>query len=100
MIHTEAAQGLNTRINVATTGMAHDDHTPSIEATAINLPVTHHIDHITDHPHLEVLQFTTPEIAVDHTHEHPTNLQGKAHTDQVHIQADHEANHTSRRIQG
>ena len=58
-----------------------DDHTPPIEATVIDLTMTHHIDHITDHPHIEVLQRINPEITVDHTHNHPTNLQGWTHTD-------------------
>ena len=35
--------------------------------------------------HIEVLQLTNPEITVDHAHNHPTDLQGKTHTDQVHI---------------
>ena len=51
------------------TGTAHNDHTPPIQATVINLAVTHHIDHIIDHPHIGVLQLTNPEITVDHTHD-------------------------------
>ena len=73
---------------------------PPIEATAINLTMTHHIDLIADHPHIEVLQHINPEITVGHTHDHPTNLQGRTHTDQVHIPADHKENHTSRRTLG
>ena len=42
-ILTEAAQGHNTRIDIATTGAAHDDHAPAIEATPID---SHH-----DTPH-------------------------------------------------
>ena len=100
MIHTEAAHGHNTRINAATTGAAHNAHAPPIEVTAINLTVTHHIYHIADHPHIEVLQLTTPEIIVDHAHDHPTNLQGETCTGHIHIPADHKANHTSRRTSG
>ena len=99
-IHTKVTQGHNSRIIAATTGAAHDAHTPPIEVTAIDLATTHHIDLITDHPHIEVLQLTTPEITVDHTHDHPTNLQGETHTDEVHMPVDHEANHPSRRTQG
>ena len=100
-IHTEAAQGHNTGINAATTGAAHNDHTPPIEAAATNLTVTYHIDHIAHHPHIEVLQLTNPEIAVvDHTHNHPTDLQGKTCTYHVHIPADHEEENTSRKTQG
>ena len=58
--------------------------------------MTHHINLITDHPHREVPQLSTPEITVDHAHDLPTNLPGKTHTDQVHSQADHEANHITR----
>ena len=59
--------------------------------------MTHHINLIPNHSHIEILQLTTPEFTVDHAHDHPTNLQGETHTDQVHIPADHEANHTSQR---
>ena len=97
MIHTQATQGHNIGINAATTRAAHDNHAPPIEATNIDPTATHHINHISDHPHIEVLQLTNPEIAVDHTPDLPTNLQGRTHTDQVHIPVDHEGNHTSRR---
>ena len=95
MIHTEATQGHNTGINAVTTGAAHNAHALPIEVIGINLAMTYHINHITDHPHIEDLQLTTPKITVDHSHDHPTNLQGEIHTDQVHIPADHEANHNS-----
>ena len=97
MILTEATQGHNTEIVAATIGAAHDNWAPPIEATTINHATTCHINHITDHPHIEVLQLINLEITVDHTHDHPTDLQGRNHTDQVHILADHEENHTSRR---
>ena len=74
MIHTETAQGHDIKIITASTGAAHNNHTPYIEVTAINPAMTHHTDHIADHPHIEVSQLTNPEIAVDHTYEHPTNL--------------------------
>ena len=60
----------------------------------------HHTDLITDHQCMEVPQLTTPEIAVDHAHEHPTNLQSEIHTGHIHIPADLEANHTSGRPWG
>ena len=97
MIHTEATLGPNIGIITATLEVAHNAHAPHVEITAINPAVTHHTNHITDHPHMEVLQLTTPEITVDHTHDHPTNLQGTTCTDHIHIPGDHEANHTSRR---
>ena len=68
-------------------------HPPPIEDTAIDLTMTHHINYITDHPHIEVLQLTNPEINVDHTHGYPTDLQGKTRTDQVHIPAGYKENH-------
>ena len=100
MIHTEATLVHNIRIITATTGGAHDAHAPPIDVTAIDPTAAHHTDHITDYPPVEVLQLTTPEIIVDHTHDHPTNLQVETHTDQIHIPADHEANHIPRRTQG
>ena len=81
-------------------GVAHDAHTLYIEITAIDPTTTHLIDLIADHPHIEVLQLTTPETIVDHTQDHLTNLQGKTCTGHICIPADHEANHTSRRTQG
>ena len=69
-ILTEVAQGHNTGTDGATTGVAHDDHAPPIEDTAINLTMIHHTDLITDHPQIEVLQLINPEIAVGHTHDH------------------------------
>ena len=100
MIYTEATQGHNTGINAATTGAAHNDHIPPIEATAIDPTFTHHIEHITDHPHIEVIELTNPEIAVNHAHDHPTNLQGRTGTDEIHILGDHKEKRTSRRTQG
>ena len=97
LIHTEAAQGDNIKIITATTGAAHDAHAPPTEVTAINPTTTHHTNHITDHQCMEVLQLTTPEIAVGDAHDHPTNFQGKTHTDQIHVPENHEANHTPRR---
>ena len=45
--------------DAATTGVAHDICTPPIEATAIDLTMTHHTDHITDHPHIE-----SPQVSI------------------------------------
>ena len=50
MIPIEATLDHNTGIDAATRGAAHNNLPPPIEATAINLTTTHHIDHITDHP--------------------------------------------------
>ena len=97
MILTEATEGHNTGIDMATIGAPHNDCTAPIEATAINLTMKHHIDHVADHSYIEVLQLIDPETTIDHTHNHLTDLQGRPHTDQVHIPADHEENLTSRR---
>ena len=58
-IPTKATQGHNTGIDTATIRAVHDDHAPPVEATAIGPTGTHHI---ADHPHIEVLQLTNPEI--------------------------------------
>ena len=100
MILTEVTPGHDIRITTAIPGVAHDAHAPLIEITAINPTMTHHTNHITDHPHMEVLQLTTPEIIVDHIHDHPTNLQGEICRGHIHIPADHEVNHTTRRTKG
>ena len=71
---TEAALDHNTGIDTATTGGAHDDCTPPIEATAISLTVTHHINYITDHPHIEAIQVINPKITVGHIHDSHTDL--------------------------
>ena len=96
-IHTEATHSHNIWIITATTGAAHDAHAPPIEITAIIPATTYHTDHTAGHPCIEVPQLMTQEIIVGHAHDHPTNLPGKTHTDQIHIPADHEGNHTSRR---
>ena len=100
MIHTKAAPGHDIGIITATHGVAHNAHTLHIEITVIDLATTHHTDHITDHPHIGIPQLTTPKIAVDHTHDHPTNCQSETCTSHIPIPADHEANHTSRRTLG
>ena len=95
-ILTETTQGHNTGTDEASMGAAHNNHTTHIEAKAINLTVTCCINHIANHPHIEVLQLTNPEIAVGHAHDHPTDLKGRTHMDQVHIPASNEENHTLR----
>ena len=96
---SEVTPGHDIRIISAIPGVAHNAHTPHTEITAIDPTTTHHIDPPTDHPHIEVPQLTTPETIVDHIHVHPTNPQGEICTGHIHIPADHEANHTSRRTQ-
>ena len=68
-----------------------------IETTAIDFAVTHHINHITDHPLIEAPQVINPEITVGHIHDHPADLQGMNHVDQVHNPAGQDENHIQRR---
>ena len=86
MVNTKTAQGHNIGIIRATTGAAYNAHAPPIQITAINPIMSHHNDHITDHPHIEVIQLTTPEIIVDHAHDHPTNLQDETCTGHITFQ--------------
>ena len=97
MIPIEAALDHNTGIDTATKGAAHNDIALPIEATAINLTMTHHSDHIADHPHIEALQVINPEIIVGHILDHPTDLQGMNHVDEVQSAAGQEENHIPRR---
>ena len=71
--HTEATPGHDVGIIAGTPGVAQNGHAPHKEITVIGPATTHHTDLITDHPHIEVPQLTTPEITVDHIHIHPTN---------------------------
>ena len=96
-ISIQATLDDNTGIDTAITGAAHNDLAPPIEDTAINLAMTHHIDHITDHPHIEDLQVIDLEIIGGHIHNHPTDLQGLTHVGQVHNSAGKEENHIPRR---
>ena len=61
-IHTEATQDHNIGIIRATTGAAHNAHSPPIMVTVIDLAMTCHINLIADHPHIETLLLPTPEI--------------------------------------
>ena len=96
MIHTKAIPH-DRGIITATPGVAYNTHTPHREITAINPALTPHTELITDHPHIEVLQLTTPEIIVDHDHVHPTNPQGEICIGHTHTPADDKADHTQRR---
>ena len=97
MTHIEATPGHNTGTTATTQEVAPDAHIPHTEITAINPTMTHHINPTADHPHTEVPWPTTPEIKVDPTHVHPTFPLGEIYTGLIHIPADHEAIHTTRR---
>ena len=89
--------GINTGIDTVTIEAANDDLTQHTEDTATDLTLTHHISHITDHPHITAFWVINPEIIVCHTHDHPTNLQGMDHADMIHTPAGHEEGYTPRR---
>ena len=97
MIHIEATLDCNTGIDMATTEAAHNDLAQPRKDTAIDLIVTHHTDHIADHPNIEALQVIDHEIVVGHIHTPPTNLQGMNIEDQIHTPAGQEEGHTQRR---
>ena len=87
MIHIEVTLDHNTRIDATTTGAVHDDLTQPKEDTATDFTMTHHTSHIFDHPNIAPLLVIDPEIAVDHIHDHPTDLQGMNLADQIHTLA-------------
>ena len=79
MIPIEATLYHNTGIDAATTGAANNNLTHPIEATAIDLAMTHHIFHIADHPHIEAFQVIDPEITVGHIQVHNPAAQSENH---------------------
>ena len=85
MIPIDAMLDHTTRIDAATTGTVHDDLAQLTEDTATDLMVTNHIHHTADHPNIEASQVINPEIAVDHIHNHPIDLQDVSPTDEIHI---------------
>ena len=95
-IYTEATLDHNTGIDTATTEAAHDDLTQHTEDAAKDLAMTHCIGHITDHPCMAAVWVIDPKIIVGHTHNHPTDLQGMNHTDQIHTAAEQEESYTQR----
>ena len=83
MIHIEATLDHNTRIDAATAGAGHDNLAQPTEDTATDLTVTHCTSHIANHSNIENLQVINSEITVGHITDHPTDLQGINHTDQI-----------------
>ena len=84
MTGIEATLDHKTRIDAAIIEAAHNNLTQPTEDTATDLTVTHLTDHIADHANIKALHIIGPEIIVGHIHNHPTDLQGMNHTDQVH----------------
>ena len=74
-IHIGSTLDCNIGIDAATTGAVHYNLTQPTEDTATDLAMTHHISHMTSHPNIKALQVIDPKTAVDHIHNHPTDLQ-------------------------
>ena len=96
-IPIEATLDHNTGIDAATTRAAHNSLTQPTGATAIDLAVTHHIDRIADHPHIEALQVINLKITVDYIHNHPIDLQDMNLTHQIHNPVGQEEDYIPRR---
>ena len=97
MIHIEVALDHNTGIDAATTGAAHDDLTQPTGDTPTDLTMTHCTSHIDNHPNIKALWVINPKITVGHIYNHPTDLQGMNHIDQIHTPAGKEEGHILRR---
>ena len=80
----EAALDHINGIDAATTEAAYNNFAHPTEDMATDLTMTHYTSHITDHPHIAALWVINPEIAIDHTHDHPSDLQGMNHAVQIH----------------
>ena len=97
MIHIEVIPGHNIGIIATTPGVAHNAHVLHTGVIAINLALTHHINHTADHLHTETHHHPTPETDIAHIHTHLTNPQDEIHIVHTHTPVDHEANHITRR---
>ena len=80
MTCTEATPNHKNRTGTATIDAAQDDPIQHTDDTAAGPTITHYTGHTANPPHATACQATTPRIAVDHTHEHPTNHQSIVHT--------------------
>ena len=97
--HQDSYRGIldyDIRIVAIITEAAHNAQILHTEVIAIDLTVTLHIDHTTDHPHTEA-HHTIPEIEACQAHIHHTNPHDKTHIGHPHTPVDHETNHITRR---
>ena len=94
---TEITQGHKDGTEITTTEAVQGAHTQQTGDAVTCHAVTHHISHIIDDPHITALWVIDPEIIAGHTCDHPTNLQGMNHANQVHTPAGQEEGHTPRR---
>ena len=88
MTHIEAILDHNMGIITTITGVAHDAQIPHTGVIATDPNMTHHIDHIIDHPHTEA---TDIDI-------HPTNHQDEIYIGCTHFPVDHKAKHSTGRM--
>ena len=95
-IHIEAIPDHNIGIITTPTGVAHKAQIPHTGIITIDPTMTHHIDHTTEHLHIEA-HHTTPEIEATHIHVHPTNPHDKIHIGHTHTPVDHKVNHITGR---
>ena len=79
------------------TEVAHDTQVLHTEVITINLTMTLHIDHTSDHPHT-VSHHTTSEIEACHAHVHHTNLHDESHLGHTCTPVDQNTNHITSRI--
>ena len=89
MICTEAPHNHNSGTGTATIEAAQGDPIEHTEDTATGPTKTHHTGHTANLPHTAGHQATTLRIAVDHTHDHPTNHWSIVHTEKDHTVQDH-----------
>ena len=96
MIPIEAILDHNIGIITTITGVAHSAPVPHTRVIAIDLTMTLHIDHTTDHPCTEAHHMTL-EIEACCIHDHPTNPHNRIHIGHTHTPVDHKVNHITRR---
>ena len=89
MACTEAAQNHSNRTGTTTIEAAPDDPIQHTENTATSPAMTNHTSHTTNPPHTAASQATTLRIAVDHTHDQPTDHWNIVHTKNDHAVQDH-----------
>ena len=94
---TEITQGHKDGTETTNAEAVQGDPTQHTGDTVTGHTMTHHIGHITDHPHIAAFWVINPEVVVGHIHDHPTYLWGMNQADQVHTPAGHEEGHTPKK---
>ena len=96
MIPIEAILDHDIGIIAIITGVGHDVPIPHTGVIAIDLAMTLHIDHTTDHPHTDA-HHTTLEIETCCINTQPTNPHDEIHIGHTCTPVDHKVNHITRR---